>query len=76
MTFKVGIKYQTRMAGDHNAVLAYTVSKRTEKTVTIVDDEGKTAICRVSTRNGEEIIMPLGRYSMAPVLRASGLAPG
>ena len=69
--FNVGIKYQTRMVGDYNAVLTYTVSKRTDKTITIVNDEGKLTTCRVTIQKGEETIMPLGRYSLAPVLRAS-----
>lgn len=64
--FVTGQTYSTRSIGDHNCIFKITVAKRTGKTITTT--EGKTL--RVFEYNGAEAVMPLGRYSMAPCIRA------
>ena len=71
--FEIGKTYSMKSACDHNCIWTYTVTERTEKTVTLTD--GKTTIKRriikgLSEMNQTECVLPLGNYSMAPVLRA------
>lgn len=71
--FEVGKEYSMRSACDHNCVWTYTVIGRTDKTVKITDGK-ETKTCKINAKvsewAGTESIYPLGRYSMAPVLRA------
>ncbi len=67
--FEVNKTYSMKSVCDQNCVWSYKILKRTAKTVWIkVDNEIKSF--RVRIWNNQEIIMPLGRYSMAPQLRA------
>lgn len=75
--FEVGAEYSTSSICDHNCVWSYVVTARTAKTITIqekgrFDKPGKK--CRInaelSEMNGCETVYPMGRYSMAPSLRA------
>ena len=71
--FEIGKAYSMRSACDHNCVWTYTVTDRTEQTVTITD--GKiTKKCRIvknlSEWRGAETVRPLGNYSMCPLLTA------
>ena len=72
--FEIGAKYTMNFVGDHDLVITYTVIDRTEKTITIKDDHGEVKKCRINTTlsnyDGAECVFPLGRYSMAPILRA------
>lgn len=72
--FEVGKTYSCRSICDHNCVWAFTVVSRTASTVTLLDDEGEKITKRInaksSEREGREIVYPLGRYSMCPVLWA------
>lgn len=69
MKFEVGKTYGTTAVGDHNLMYKVTVTKRTDKTVTIVGDSNKR--CKILIdNNGNEFIMP-ERYSFAPVFRAT-----
>lgn len=72
--FEIGKTYSMRSACDHNCIWTFTVAKRTACTVTLVDvDTNKTRNCRISkiySNNNSEAVLPLGNYSMAPVLRA------
>lgn len=71
--FEVGKTYSMRSIGDHDCVWTYTVIARTAKTITISDgrEEKRCIVCKgISEMNGQEIIFPLGQYSMAPRLRA------
>lgn len=72
--FLVGNKYNTRSACDHDCVWEYTVVKRTVSTITLEDAKGKTTTCRINKQISEyrnsETVLPLGRYSMCPVLSA------
>lgn len=71
--FEVGKKYSMRSACDHNCVWEYTVIARTSQTITITDGK-ETKKCRInkvySNYDNREVILPLGRYSMCPTLRA------
>lgn len=71
--FEVGKVYSMSSVCDHECIWRYQVIKRTACTVTITDGE-RASTCRinkqVSAWNGVESIFPLGRYSMAPILRA------
>lgn len=62
--FEVGRKYKTRLGN------GYTITKRTAKTVSIVDDFGNVKRCKVYADKISEFVYPEGRYSMAPVLHA------
>lgn len=68
--FETGKTYSMRSACDHECVWKYTVKARTAQTVTLVDEKGKEIKCRISLC-GEEMVRPLGKYSMCPILRAS-----
>ena len=71
--FEVGKEYSARSSCDHNCVWKFKVVARTEKTVTLVglnnNDGGVKRISKAYSDSGEAVL-PLGRYSMAPVLRA------
>lgn len=73
--FEIGKFYSMRSACDHNCVWTYKVIDRTACTVTLLDvDTNKTRKCRISKLytewNKSETVLPLGNYSMAPVLTA------
>lgn len=72
--FEIGKKYSMRSACDHNCIWSYTVVARTACTITLEDESGKTRKCRVSKAyteyNKAETVLPLGQYSMCPVLSA------
>ena len=71
--FELGKTYTMRSACDHDCEWTFKVIARTEKTITL-DNGGKTIKCRINKflteRNNQETVLPLGNYSMAPVLRA------
>lgn len=71
--FEIGNTYSCRSACDHNCVWSYTVIDRTAKTVTVTDgaEINKLRISeKISKYCGAEVVFPLGRYSMAPILQA------
>lgn len=71
LKFQIGKKYQMRSACDSNCIWEYEVQYRTEKTVKLMDTRTYEAIkCRVKAMDDVEIVYPLGKYSMAPILRA------
>ncbi len=65
--FETGKTYIGRSIGDQNAAFSITVAKRTPTTITTT--KGKRL--GVKLLDGEEIVFPMGRYSMAPTIRAS-----
>ncbi len=72
-TFKVGATYSTGEANDYT--WRFRVVSRTAKFITIVDVSHGTEgeISRVGVKagwGGHEIALPLGSYSMAPVINA------
>ncbi len=70
--FEVGKKYEMHSICDWDCVWVYTVTARTAATITITDGE-KVQKCRISKVYSDadgEAVLPLGNYSMCPVLRA------
>ena len=78
LKFEIGKTYSMRSACDHNCIWVYTVISRTKATITIKSDDGKTKTCRISKQISEwrkaEAVLPLGRYSMNPILSADNVA--
>jgi hypothetical protein len=73
--FEIGKTYNMRSACNHDCIWSYTVTNRTACTITLKDnDTNKIHKCRVSKlyseMDGREVVLPLGNYSMAPMLRA------
>ena len=71
-TFKLGQKLFTRSICDNNCIFEDVVKSRTEKFITL--SSGKRCMVSVN-QDGEEYIFPFGRYSMAPVFKASTVPP-
>ena len=69
--FEIGKSYMMRSACDHECIWTYTVTHRTASTITISDGK-KVKRCRIikTYTDDAEAVLPLGRFSMAPVLRA------
>ena len=67
-TFRIGRVYTARSVCDHNCVFSFRIVSRSPKSITF--DNGKRVKVRVDAV-GDEWAMPLGTYSMAPILRAS-----
>ena len=76
--FEVGKEYSVRSACDHECVWVFRVIDRTAKTVTLVGVNNREGgVKRINQQASEwagcETVYPLGRYSMAPVLRAEAV---
>ncbi len=72
--FEIGKTYQTRFACDYESVLSMRVIARTEKTITAEVEHFGQKTLRVNTKySAFEQVLPLGRYSMAPVIGADDL---
>ncbi len=67
--FEVGQQYVTRFICDADAKLFVTVIKRTDKMVTVKDDEGHTYSRKVFEQYGREMFKRAS-YSMAPIFSA------
>lgn len=72
-TFRIGATYTT--GEGHDYVWHFTVTARTAKFITLVDKYGDTSRVGVYSFDGIEHALPLGRYSMAPIISADRLAP-
>lgn len=68
--FEIGKKYKHGWIGDADLFTVWEVVKRTEKTVTVKEND-TVKTCRIKEDNNGEFIFPLGVYSMCPVLRAT-----
>lgn len=68
--FIVGKTYTTRSIGDANCIYEFECIGRTRATVTF-RHEGKEITKRMQIASNAECCFPLGRYSMAPVIRAT-----
>lgn len=67
--FEVGKTYATASIGDHECIFKVTVTKRTDKTVTITGFRNKR--CKVYiNEKGVEYIKP-ENYSFAPIFDAT-----
>lgn len=72
--FEIGKTYTARSACDRNCVWSFTVTARTDKTVTLSGNfmngvKSKNFRPRL-TLSRDERILPLGNYSMAPAITA------
>lgn len=67
--FEIGKKYYTTSACDHNCIFVVEIVKRTDKTVTIIED-GKKRRTKLFSNQDSEYIIP-NRYSMAPIFYAT-----
>ena len=70
-TFKTGQTYSCRSVCDYNCVLTFEVIKRTANRVWL-RRQGGTVVSSfgVKVLTDGEVCFPIGRYSMAPILRA------
>lgn len=74
--FTIGETYFCRSVCDHECVWHFEVTARTSSTV-LIEGSGlpdKAAVRKIKVWDGEEFVMPLGSYSMAPSLRAGNVA--
>ena len=79
--FEVGNRYRVPLMNEDDGTCEVTILSRTEKTVTT--DQKRKSVLRVRIWEprypdddgiSREVINPLGRYSMAPVITAADLA--
>ena len=66
-TFKINHTYSTRSTCDYDQIISITIAKRTNCFVTTTDGKRLKA---TTDCEGNESVMPYGRYSMAPCVRA------
>lgn len=70
--FKVGQTYTTRSACDYDCIFSFTVVSRTDKSVKIIGDLlDKPTSRKIRIYSDSESVMPLGSFSMAPVITAN-----
>lgn len=69
-TFNIGQTYSCTSAGDSNCVWTFTVQARTAKRMTIEDGYDTKIVGIKIDESGNEWALPMGRYSMAPVIRS------
>jgi len=79
MKFETGKTYTTRLIGDSNLRFDFEVLGRTAKTMVIGElcmGNAVRSVKRVKIRvdNNVETALPMGRYSMAPVIRADRIS--
>ena len=69
--FVVGETYWCRSAVDYDTQFTFTVTARTPKRMTIDNVFGRQVVVGIKVdEDGVEWALPMGRYSMAPVIRA------
>ena len=72
--FEIGKTYSTRSLCNHDCIISYTITARTEATVTACDECGETKKFRINKKLSEfrnaETFLPWGKYSMAPMISA------
>lgn len=72
--FETEKTYKGKFIGDSNLSFQGTVLKRTEKTITMKVDSVKEPVrLKIHNRDEIEFVYPLGRHSMAPVIKASSI---
>ena len=69
-TFQAGNTYAMRWVTDADAITLCKVVKRTAKFVTFEIEGFGVKRAGVQVHDGGEVALPLGRYSMAPCVRA------
>ena len=70
-TFKTNTVYKTRSICDSECIFSFEVVSRTSKTVTIKSKMDGLVKRKIFIYDNSECIMPLGSYSMAPMLKAN-----
>ena len=69
--FKVNQQLSSRSTCNHECVFIETVISRTDKTITITQENDTLKRCKIHLDDqGNELIYPYGRYSMCTVFRA------
>lgn len=78
LRFETGRRYEMRSICNQECKWVFTIIARTDKTITIEGEDGKTKKCRINQQMSEwrraETIAPLGMYSMCPLLSADRIA--
>lgn len=72
--FQVGKSYSCRSICDYDCVWTFAVVARTAKTITTACGKTLRISAKLSGYNGAETVLPLGNYSMCPVLTADKVA--
>ncbi len=70
LAFEIGKTYTTRSICDNDCVFSVTIASRTKSTVTTTDGRWFGIAKNETKWNNAETIFPMGRYSMAPAIRA------
>jgi len=71
--FEVGQEYSCRSVCDYECIWVYEVVRRTDKSITIKRiGQDSTSSRRITNWDNMECIYPMGKGSMAPILRAKG----
>jgi len=68
--FEVGKEYKVRSVGDHDCIFSFTVTGRSNKFI-MINGEGRTRRVGITIYDGAETALPLGKFSMAPIIRAA-----
>lgn len=76
-TFEAQTVVTARSACDHETVWTFTITRRTARFLTLRrHDDGTTVRVGIKTdADGNEHALPLGTFSMAPVIRPDGAVP-
>jgi len=75
MNFKANTTYNGRFITDADSTFAVLVIKVTAKTVTFAHPHtGEPTRAKVLNDDGVDFFFPMGRYSMAPVIKANRAA--
>tara|TARA_R100001510_G_C7471562_1_gene87597 strand:+ start:51 stop:311 length:261 start_codon:yes stop_codon:yes gene_type:complete len=69
--FEAGRTYTTRSICDSECVFAYEIIRRTAASVWVRGINGMVVRRKIEIWEGQETCLPEGRYSMAPVIKAS-----
>lgn len=72
--FETGTEYSTRSICDSECVFTVNIIRRTAKSVWIKDMNGETVRRSIKVLDGVEFFFPYGKYSMAPVIKATTVA--
>ena len=72
--FIIGKDYFCRSACDHECKWTFKVISRTAQTITLHNSAQGTIKKKVKIWNDVETVLPLGSYSMAPILTAEKTA--
>mgnify|MGYP003652958959 FL=1 len=70
-TLEAGKTYIGRFICNYDSTFEITVMKRTDKSVTFIHPHtGESKRAKIHNYDGSEFFMPLGNYSMSPIISA------